>query len=78
MTATALKKEMHKAIDSIEDADFLQAIYILLNTKRTDYYELTEAQWKEIERRQKLYKSGKLKTYSWEETKKMLSAAVKK
>ena len=77
MTATALKKELHKAIDIIEDESFLKAVYTIMNEKIYDY-DLTSEQWTEIEKRRKLYKSGKSQTYTWEEAKKMLRADLKK
>jgi hypothetical protein len=76
MTTTALKKELIKAIGNSDDASFLQAVYTLVNEKSQEQrYALNPDQWKEIERRQKEYKAGKSKTYTLEETKKMMRAA---
>ena len=79
MTATTLKKEQIKAIDNISDAGFLQAVYIIVNEKsREEEYALSPEQWAEIERRRKNYKNGKSKTYTWEETKKMMRSTLRK
>ncbi len=79
MTATTLKKELIKAIDNISDAGFLQAVYTIVNEKsREEEYDLSPEQWAEIERRRKNYISGKSKTYTWEETKKMMRSTLRK
>ena len=79
MTATALKRELAKAIDNINDAGFLQAIYTIVNQKNHEQeYELSPEQWTEIERRRNNYKNGKSKIYTWEETKKMMRSTLKK
>jgi len=63
MKAIAIKKEMHHAIDVIEDKDFLKAIYVLLNDKSKEYdYELTDEDKKELDELKKQNKSGKLKS----------------
>ncbi len=77
--SNSIKKELIKAIDSIYDANFLQAVYTIVNEKsREDEYELSAEQWSEIENRRKDYKGGKSKTYTWEETKKMMRTTLKK
>jgi hypothetical protein len=71
MTATTLKKELVKAIDSINDAGFLQAVYTIVNQKKhKEEYDLSPGQWTEIEGRRRNYKNGESKTYTWKETKK--------
>ena len=37
MKAIAIKKEIHHAIDLIEDKDFLKAVYVILNEKSREY-----------------------------------------
>jgi microsomal dipeptidase-like Zn-dependent dipeptidase len=69
MTANTLKKELHKAIDHIEDASFLKAVYTIVNEKKFEY-DLSPDQWQDVERIQKLHKNGKSRDYSWEEVKK--------
>ena len=65
MKAIAIKKEMHHAIDVIEDKDFLKAIYVLLNEKSKEYdYELTDEDKKELDDLKKQNKAGKLKSVS--------------
>ena len=79
MTTIAIKKEMHQAIDVINDTSFLKAIYTLLNEKSKEYnFELNSEQKKELEKRQKSHRSGKSKSYSFAEVKKYaLSRSVK-
>jgi len=77
MTTTALKKELHKAIDGIDDATFLQAVYTIINEKKFQF-DLSPGEWKEIERIQKLHKSGKSKSYSLEEVKNYAKSRLKK
>jgi len=47
MSKTILKKELHNAIDSIEDDDLLEAVYTILNNS-VHQYELTKGQRKEL------------------------------
>lgn len=47
MSKTILKKELHNAIDSIEDNDLLEAVYTILNNS-VQQYELTKGQRKEL------------------------------
>ena len=46
-------------------------------TKNTSARSLSKEQKAELERRSQLYKSGKLKTLSWTEVKKNMTAARK-
>ena len=79
MTATALKKELYKAISNIEDGPFLQAVYTIINDKRREQeYDLSPEQWTEIEHVQKEHKAGKSKNYSWEEVKGYAKSKLKK
>jgi hypothetical protein len=43
MKSVAIKQKMHRAIDIIEDEDFLRAVHIILNTKSKEYeFELNK------------------------------------
>ncbi|HEV7230617.1 MAG TPA: hypothetical protein VGO45_04770 [Bacteroidia bacterium] len=77
MTTTALKKELHKAIDSIDDATFLQAVYTIVNEKKLQF-DLSADEWKEIELAQKHHKAGKSKSYNWDEVKNYAKGHSKK
>lgn len=71
MIITKLKKSIHKKIDLIEDEEFLKGLYILLKDKAArSEYSLTPEQIKIIKDREKEYKRGETKTYTWEEAKK--------
>ena len=79
MTTTVLKKEMHQAIDVIEDAGFLKAVHTILNEKKDEYdHDLSPDQWEEIDRRIKLHKAGKSKNYTWEEVRAYAKSKLKK
>ena len=76
MTTALLKKRLSKAINSIEDAGFLQALHTIVQSKKERaIYELTPAQKKELDKRMTNHVTGKSKSYSWAEVKK---AAIKK
>ncbi|MGE5108159.1 MAG: addiction module protein [Sphingobacteriales bacterium] len=74
MTTTLLKKKLTNAINKIEDAQFLEALHTIVSSKQEDemIYELSTPQKKELDRRLADYKSGKSKTYTWEEVKSSL------
>ncbi len=79
MTTTAIKKEMHHAIDVIDDKDFLKAIYVLLNDKSKEYdFELTDNDKKELDLLKKQNKAGKLKSVSIAQIRKEAYSRVKK
>lgn len=74
MTTVHLKKNIHKAVDKIDDASLLQAVYTILEKQMeaASEYELTAAQKKELDKRLANHKSGRSKSYSWTEAKKSL------
>lgn len=73
MTTTALKKEIVKAIDTIEDENFLQAIYTIINNRIPRYdFELSDEDINILQEREEKYKSGKSKTYTQEQVKKLV------
>ncbi|OFX54298.1 MAG: hypothetical protein A2046_08465 [Bacteroidetes bacterium GWA2_30_7] len=59
------------------DEGFLNVFYDMmlsqLNKKSTGF-ELTESQKKELDRRWEIHKSGKSKSYTWEEVKQSIGA----
>ena len=59
MKALEIKKEMHHAIDVIDDKSFLQAIYTILNEKSKEYeYDLSSEEKKELDVLRKQHKTG--------------------
>jgi len=79
MKTKEIKTALYQTIESINDVEFLEAILKIMNTKNNETeYAVSDKDWAEIERRQKLHKSGKTKSYSWEETKKLLKQQLKK
>jgi hypothetical protein len=79
MTATTLKKVLHKAIDNTEDTILLEAVYAILNRNPAMYeYELSTEQLSVVEERRKLYKKGKLKSVSMSDIKKKALQRIKK
>lgn len=79
MTNTALKKELHKKIDSISDTAILEAIYTILNKDSiSDSYSLSRNQLDELERRNELHDSGKATYYTMAEMRKKVLGKRKK
>ena len=81
MKTSALKKEIYLAIDNTKDNEILEAIITIL--KRTVVEdetpgELSPAQIKELNKRLADHKAGKLKYYTLDEVKKIVSKAFKK
>ena len=78
MTAITLKKQLHSAIDNINDSEFLEAVYKIISAKNDEAeYSISDNDWAEIERRRKLHKSGESKSYSWTEAKKIVIKQLK-
>ncbi len=74
MNASALKKVLHKKIDSIDDTAVLEAIYTLLDREeRRASYSLSKSQVEELDRRLEAHDSGKIKYYSPAEAKKIVT-----
>jgi hypothetical protein len=79
MKATAIKREMHHAIDIIGDEDFSKAVHIILNKKSKEYEnELNEDEKKELDALRKQHKSGKSKSYTVAEVRKYAYGKLKK
>ena len=73
MTTQVLKKEIYRAIDNIDDAALLEAVFTILKKNlESPGYELSDADIKVIEERKALYESGKAKVYSVSEVKKKI------
>ncbi len=49
MTTTLIKKKLAKAINEIDDPDFLEALHTIVNSKKDEElaYQLSDAQKKE-------------------------------
>ena len=75
MTTVHLKKNIHEAVDKIDDPGLLQAVYTILEKqmKAVPEYELTLAQQKELDKRLAGHKAGRSRSYTWAEAKKSLS-----
>ena len=75
MTTTTLKKELHHAIDEISDSGFLKAVYAMFREYTIGYdsdYRLTAEDKAELDHRKKLRKTGKSKSYSLSEVRKII------
>jgi hypothetical protein len=72
MTRVVLKKKLTKAINEIDDTEFLQALHTIIAAKQEDaiIYGLTVAQKRELDKRKANHLSGKTKSYTWAEVKK--------
>ena len=78
MTKTTLKKNIHKAIDNINDDAILQAVYTLLNNVSTEDHDWTDEDIRIVEERRANYLNGKTKAMSMSEVKKRLSKRFSK
>ncbi len=81
MTTTALKKDLHKAIDNMPDAGFLKAVYAMFREYPVNYdsdYQLSETEKAELDEQKKLHKAGKTKSYSRSEVRKAVLAKLRK
>ncbi len=74
MTTTTIKKNISKALEDIEDAKFLKAIYDIITTKSSepDSFELSDEQKAILDESEKEYHQGKGKNYTWNEVKKII------
>ena len=78
MNKVALKKELHRSIDEINDTATLEAVYTLLNKTREPNYTLTPEQFEELDKRLLLHDSGKNVYHSLREIKKSLKNSKRK
>ncbi|CAN5382062.1 hypothetical protein BH09BAC5_BH09BAC5_18110 [soil metagenome] len=79
MTNTALKKELHKKIDSISDMAILEAVYTILNMESiSESYSLSQEQLEELDRRNELHDSGEAIYYTMAEMRKRVLGKRKK
>ena len=74
MTTILIKKKLTKAINEIDDSEFLVALHTIVNSKKEEekIYQLSSVQKRELDRRQARHKSGESKSYSWMAVKKSL------
>jgi putative addiction module component (TIGR02574 family) len=79
MTVTALKKRIIRTLDKVNDTKTLQLVYDILehSANPPQEYELTPAQKKELDRRMKLHKQGKMKYYTLAEIRKKVRSKYK-
>ncbi len=79
MKALAIKKEIHHAIDVIEDKDFLKAVYVIINEKSKEYdFELSDFEKNELDDLKKQNKNGTLKSTSLIQIRKNAMSKLKK
>lgn len=77
MTAPALRKEIHKAIDLITDEAILNAVYTILN-KTNSSFEISDEDLKLVEGRKKKFLKGELSSVSLKDIRKKASSRLKK
>ena len=70
MSVIEIKEQLHKAIDSIQDEEFLEAMLTIASQKQPQDYPLTEEQIQILEERHERFLKGETKTISLEELKK--------
>lgn len=72
MTTTLLKQNISKVINSIEDKNFLEAVYTIVSNKATETpFELDDVVKDELDRRKQNHKKGTSKSYTWQAIKKI-------
>jgi hypothetical protein len=73
MKTSALKKEIIKTIETMEDINLLEAVHTLLSRQvKPHHYQLTEEDISIIEESEAEYKSGTAKTYTVDQVKKKI------
>ncbi len=80
MKTSALKKEIHQAIDDTKDNEILEAVHTILrkaSKEEDEIVALSEKDVKELDRRWASYKSGKSKTSTVEEAKIVIRKKIK-
>ena len=75
MKSQELKQEIHGYIEQADDK-VLQAIKTLMKPS-LDHVTLTKEQKKELDRRKENHLAGTSKSYTWEQTEKMLKSKRK-
>ena len=70
----SIKEKLHEKIECIDDEKVLEAFYTILDNYKNEAadYELTDLQFKELEKREAAYLSGEAKSYNLEEFKKIM------
>ncbi|HEY2720103.1 MAG TPA: hypothetical protein VGI82_00165 [Chitinophagaceae bacterium] len=79
MTTANLKKNIQEAVDKINDTKLLNAVYPILEREmdKDEDYELTPSQIKELNLRLNDHRSGKNKSYLWDNVKNNLPTPKK-
>ena len=74
MTINNIKTELHQRIDAMDNDKVLEAVYTLLENSKNEAedYELSDADLKELEKREADYLSGNNKGSSLDEFKAMI------
>ena len=76
MTTSILKKKLARAIDEIDDTEFLKALHTIVQSKNEEtFFVPGPVQKKELDRRRLNHLNGKSRSYTWAEVKK---AALKR
>lgn len=79
MKTSEIKKNIHRAVDKIEDTNLLQAFYTILEKQIESEveYQLSNDQKKELNKRLANHKKGIGKSYPWTDVKKRLAKRAK-
>ena len=75
MKSIELKQEIHGYIEQVDDK-ILQAIKTLVKPS-IEQIQLSKDQKQELDKREKAHLSGKSKSYTWEQTERMLKSKKK-
>ncbi len=75
MKATELRKELHFAIDNIQDESLLEAVYTILN-KGMNEYVLPNDQKKELTKRLESHEKGLSSSIPWKKSLKTIKGKL--
>ena len=68
MSVTEIKEQLHIAIDTIEDEEFLEALLTITHSQQSKIdASLSEEEIKILEEREAKYQSGEMKARPWKE-----------
>lgn len=74
MTSSAIRNNIYKALENIDDSKFLKAVFEIVSEKAesSHFFELNDKQKALLDEREQEYIQGKGKNFNWQEAKKMI------
>ena len=79
MKTETLKKQIIKRVDDIDDADFLKAVYTILNDKaKENDAEYSDELKQMLDERKRNHETGKSESFTFEEVREQAISRLKK